>query len=523
MSRVMILDCTLRDGGYINNWQFGKETIVDIIQKLSIAGIEFIEVGFIKDIDYESDCAIFPDTATVEGLISTKTPGVIYVGMIDMNDPIPIEAIDSYNGKSVDAIRVIFKKNNIEKGYHYVKELMKLGYLTMVQLVSTNDYSDRELIDVLEKFNALDPYAVYIVDSLGVMDKADFLRMIYIADNHLDKKVILGYHSHNNMQQAKGNSEAFVELGLTRDIIVDASVFGMGRGSGNLNMELFAGYLNRHHGKNYRIEPLLEIYDEHLHEIYVSNFWGYSLHFYLSASNSCHPNYAKYYSEKGTLTVKAFNELLKTIPEGKKSSYSKIDAENFYAEYMKKYIDDKEALKKLHKTFKHKDVLIIAPGKTHIKNHAEISKLIAEKSPIVVSAGFSETGYDADYIFYSNMRRYSRASDSTIDRIITSNVLQDSDDAIIVNYSSYISDNPTIVDNTAIMLMNLLLSLEVNEIYLAGMDGYEESSSIISVDIYGREPSYASMMNEAISKELSKLNRHLKITFVTPTLYNLQA
>ena len=78
---------------------------------------------------------------------------------------------------------------------------------------------------------------------------------------------MLGYHSHNNMQQAMGNASAFTEMHLHRDIILDACVFGMGRGAGNLNLELFAEYMNENFDKQYRIEPMLEIIDEYLNDI----------------------------------------------------------------------------------------------------------------------------------------------------------------------------------------------------------------------------------------------------------------
>ncbi len=91
-----------------------------------------------------------------------------------------------------------------------------------------------------------------------------------------------------------GNAEALVEMNLKRDICIDACVFGMGRGAGNLNLELFAEYMNENYDTEYRVEPMLEIMDEYLNDIYREKSWGYSLPLYLSASTGCHPNYAIY-------------------------------------------------------------------------------------------------------------------------------------------------------------------------------------------------------------------------------------
>ena len=83
---------------------------------------------------------------------------------------------------------------------------------------------------------------------------------------------MLAYHAHNNLQQAFGNAEALVEMNLKRDLIIDACVFGMGRGAGNLNLELFAEYMNENYDTHYKIEPMLEIMDEYLNDIYKNKF-----------------------------------------------------------------------------------------------------------------------------------------------------------------------------------------------------------------------------------------------------------
>lgn len=85
-----------------------------------------------------------------------------------------------------------------------------------------------------------------------------------------------------------------------------------------MNLELFAEYMNENYDTKYRIEPMLEIMDEYLNDIYKSKFWGYSLPLYLSASLGCHPNYAIYLAEKDSLTEKSFRELLRGIPTGTK-------------------------------------------------------------------------------------------------------------------------------------------------------------------------------------------------------------
>lgn len=307
MGKVYLLDCTLRDGGYVNDWRFGEDTIKGFGKKIAQTGIEMFEVGFLKGDSFDRDRAVFPDLDALSSMIYPKSPDLTYVGMIDMSDPIPIERIPIYDGKSVDMLRIIFKKDKMEDAYEYCEGIQKLGYDISVNFVGTDMYSDKEFVEGIERFNALQPFAMAIVDTFGLIKRKHFLRLVYLADNNMVSGITLCYHAHNNLQQAFGNAEALVEMNLNRDLCIDACVFGMGRGAGNLNLELFAEYMNENYGTKYRIEPMLEIMDEYLNDIYQKRFWGYSLPFYLSASTGCHPNYAIYLAEKDSLPVKAFN------------------------------------------------------------------------------------------------------------------------------------------------------------------------------------------------------------------------
>ena len=509
MSQISILDCTLRDGGYINDWNFGADAISYILDKLERSGIEFIEVGFIKDVEYSRDRTVFPNIEKISEVIRGKSRTPKYVGMIDMSAPVSLDCLPARSKDDIDAIRVIFKQDRIDEGYEYAKELIKRGYMVMIQLVSTNTYTDDELIGVLHKFNEISPYALYIVDSLGVIKRKDFTRMVYIADNNLDKKIVLGYHSHNNLQQAMGNAEAFVEFDLDRDILIDACVFGMGRGAGNLNMELFCDYLNDNYRKQYMIEPLLEIIDRHLNDIYKKNFWGYSLPFYLSALNGCHPNYAKYYNEKGTLTEKAFNELLKTISVEDKAVYSKIKAEQYYVEYMKNYVDDSEVLDLLSNECCGNTVLILGPGNTVEDNPDVVTKCVKLESPIIISVNTDSKIVNADYIFCSNLRKYVSLKHTSARIITTSNIKGVNKDCLILNYASYISNNSFVVDNAGLMIIKIMKSVGAKKILLAGLDGYGEST-----------PDY-DKINSAMCDELQAIGKNTNIIFITKSKYEM--
>lgn len=122
--------------------------------------------------------------------------------------------------------------------------------------------------------------------------------MFYMAEHNLSTGIWIGFHSHNNMQLAYANAQCLVDVQTSHNLLIDASVYGMGRGAGNLNTELFVEYLNEYSCGKYLVKPLLRLIDEILDGFYQKNAWGYSLPRYLSASHNVHPNYASVFLKK---------------------------------------------------------------------------------------------------------------------------------------------------------------------------------------------------------------------------------
>lgn len=319
MEKIKLLDCTLRDGGYVNDWSFKRQNIRKIISSLAEAKIDIIECGFLSNKnEYNEERSVFDTIDRTADFLPEDRGKTKYVCMINYGE-YEAKDIPQCTGKSVDGIRVAFHKGDLEGAVSLCNEISKKGYLVFMQPMVTNNYSDIELLNLIEKVNQMEVYAFYIVDSFGVMKQSDLLRRFYIIDNNLREDIIIGYHAHNNLQMAYSNAQSFISTRSKRSRIVDSSVFGMGRGAGNLNSELFAEYLNENHGKSYKIYPLLDIIDSILNKIYIDHYWGYSLPHFLSATFNCHPNYATYLSEKNALTVKSISDILNQISDDKKN------------------------------------------------------------------------------------------------------------------------------------------------------------------------------------------------------------
>lgn len=312
MGNIKLLDCTLRDGGYINDWNFGKAAIVDIKEELEKSNTEIIELGFIRDEFENEDRSIFTDIQEVKDLIGNKLPNREYAIMTEVSNPYPLDKLEPYSDGAPDIIRVIVWKRMLQEGFEYCKGIVEKGYKLCVQPARVSQYSDEEFVDMLNLFSQLNPYAIYVVDSWGTMYKDELLHYLKLADENLKPGISVGYHGHNNLMQAFEVACAFCEQDLKRDLIIDASVYGIGRGAGNLNSELFAKWMNEKHHKDYKTECFTKIYDKYISKIYLLEKWGYSVPFEITAKYNCNPNFANYY-EKLKVPNEVIEEAIKLI------------------------------------------------------------------------------------------------------------------------------------------------------------------------------------------------------------------
>lgn len=313
-------------------------------------------------------------------------------------------------------------------------------------------------------------------------------------------------------------------MNLKRDIIIDACVFGMGRGAGNLNLELFAEYMNENYDTDYKIEPMLEIMDEYLNDIYKTKFWGYSLPLYLSASIGCHPNYAIYLAEKDSLTVKSFNELLRGIPKEEKARFSKERAEKYYRKYQENYVDDKRAIEQLKAELSGKRVVLLAPGRTIADYRKTVIAECKRDNTVSIAVNFCADDFEPDYVFSSNMRRFNKIQGRTKAKCITTSNMQDCTQTdYVVNFASFALQNLDVIDNSGLMLLKLLVAVGVKEVAIAGMDGY---STYQDGNYYNQQLEYdfsmqAANRNALISEELQEIQKLIRLSFITPTHYDI--
>ncbi len=328
MQNIKVLDCTLRDGGYVNNWSFGQENAQKIIFGLQKAKIDYIELGFIGKKQTNSSQTLFDDFEKIEAFLPKEHEKKSLLAMVAFNT-LPIEKVPNAQNSAIEGIRVIFKKNDKTKALKYCEKIKEKGYKLFINPTYVDQYSDSEFLNLIKDVSIIGPYAFSIVDSLGVMKENDILRLYFLIEQNLKNQIALCFHSHNNLQLSFLNAQCLMKNCYDRELIIDSTVFGMGRGSGNLRTEFLAQYINNNFMGKYDIVPILKIVDEEINPIFKKTPWGYSVPYHLAAVNHCHPNYAKFLSEK-MLSTEKINALLASIPKTKKITYDKDFIEQMF-------------------------------------------------------------------------------------------------------------------------------------------------------------------------------------------------
>ena len=522
MNSIQVLDCTLRDGGYCNGWKFGKNGISKVTKGLTDSGIDIIECGFITNrVENNPNITKFRTLEAISPIIPSNRRNCIYVGMINYGEYDP-EELPLCKDSPIDGIRIAFHKKNLKPALEMCRSVKDKGYKVFIQAMVSMAYSDLEFINMIEMVNELEPYAFYIVDSFGMMKRKDMIRFFSLIEHNLKKTICIGFHSHNNMQLAYSNAQTLVEMQSDRNLIIDSSIYGMGRGAGNLNTELFIEYLNDNCNSNYLIKPILEVMDGVINDFYRKNPWGYSLPNYLSAKHNTHPNYAGYLSEKNTLTAEGMNEIFEMMDEDKKVEFSKEYAESMYIRYMEGGKSNETHLTEFANSIKGKEVVLIGPAKSSEVCKDVILNYLKNNEVVTISVNFSYPHVKTDYLFISNMRRYNEVGRRDSDRcVITSNI--PTDDAFLkIKYQDLLNDTEVVRDNAGLMAVNLMIKMDAKRVVMAGFDGYSYNSSDNFAEpqmVIFEEKARLDAMNHGMGIVLSEYSKLIEIVFLTDHPY----
>lgn len=487
MNHAKILDCTLRDGAYLVNKNFGDNTIHGIINGLREAKIDIIEIGFLQDEGFGEGKTVYKNSLDAEKFVPADKGNTMYAVLADYSR-YSIDNLDEYTGRSFDIVRACFFKKERFDVLEFCKKVKEKGYKLFIQPVDILGYTDTEILEFIELVNQIEPYCFSIVDTFGSMYNDDLQRIFSLLNHNLYSECRIGFHSHNNMQMSNSLSQEFLQVSFgKRQVVVDTTISGMGRGAGNTPTELIVQYMVSKLGYSYDLDAILDVIDMYMDNIRSKCTWGYNTPYFIAGAYSAHVNNIAYLTEKPTIRSKDIRYILNKIGAVKRKRYDYDLLEATYLEHLKSEIDDTETINRLKNIFSNRNVLIIAPGKS-ANNDDKIRHVIEQVNPIVITVNFLHNTIGTDFVFISNIKRYkyweNEKSFKNCKKILTSNISETvGEGEYMVSFTNLIKCGWENLDNASILLLRLLDKLNVASIKIVGFDGYDLSDNYLKNDM----------------------------------------
>ena len=339
---VQITDCTIRDGGYLFNKNSDPEFIKGIMKGLAEAGIDFVETGFLQK-NVTEETLVYKDSVDVRKYLPEDKKNTNFLGFCD-NSRYSLENLDECDGKSFKWLRISFAQHEVDEAIDFCAGAKEKGYLVQFNPMDSISYTDEARATLIEKVNKVKPASFSIVDTFGAMDMLDLVHIFRQVDSLLDKEIKIGLHSHDNLGLSCALAERMIELSeeTGRDIIVDGSLFGLGRGAGNAKTELLADYINKHCGGCYNISKLLETIVKYITPVLDKIDYGYDLPMYVCGTKHSHVDNVYHLKKMFKSTANEMFDVIEKLSPQQRTrygvGYSKTDfsvLDNEYEEYKK--------------------------------------------------------------------------------------------------------------------------------------------------------------------------------------------
>ncbi|MDI9337862.1 MAG: DUF115 domain-containing protein [Alphaproteobacteria bacterium] len=565
---MKIIDCTIRDGGHLNNWEFDPDVVKNSYYAALKSGVDFFEIGYRFPFQ-KKGCGAYGYSKD-EFLFSTIEPNdkCKLLLMINASNAAEVEVKECKPELTpIKGIRVAAYPYEYEKAFTLLEELKNKGYLVYLNLMAASEINDVQYDQLKEWKNKNIIDCIYFADSFGSFLPTDIPYFIKKLQSLGFENV--GFHSHNNLQMAFANTLIATDLGAN---YVDGSIYGMGRGAGNLPIEIFLGYLEKKGLKQYNTVPYLEVIDRYFYTMHREIEWGYKLETLIGGLANVHPYYIEEIFKRNTYTVDEIWNATKIIKENCPTSFSLTEFnqtlnQRFYTpineenagELIEKITDELRIIRaddafKLE-TFTFRDshkkqkFLIIANGPSLTQYLEEIKDLIKQENLITIGVNNLQNLIIPNYHIFINRKRLQKYVDKTNSQSQllfpsylgkqfveehTQNLqskinyfnLETIDNNKVVEFIDGININ-TIYPNVSIAAIGIAKLMGASEIFAVGIDGYIDELNKKMVYFYNENDTpdnkkIASLRYEMFAKELERTNTYLQkntIPFyiITPT------
>lgn len=311
---VRVVDCTMRDGGLVNNFAFTDEFVRDLYLANIKAGVDYMEFG------YKASKEIFDpnkfgkwkfcDEKNIRSIVGDNKTDLKISVMADVGRTDFKKDIINRKDSAVDMVRVATYINTIPAAIEMIEDARNKGYETTVNIMAVSKVSDSDLEMALELLGQCPVDVIYVVDSFGVFYPEQVERLcdkyLNVAQKY-NKKI--GIHAHNNQQLAFANTIEALSRGVS---FLDATVSGMGRGAGNCYMELLLSFLRN---PKYNKIAVMNFVEKHMLKLKEEGVvWGYDIPYLLTGILNSHPSSAiQFIKEKRTDYSIFYQELMDNV------------------------------------------------------------------------------------------------------------------------------------------------------------------------------------------------------------------
>ncbi len=498
----MLLDCTLRDGGYYTDWDFDEPLIDEYFEAMNLLPVDFIEIGYRSKFKEEYAGAFYYLPEFVLNSIKSKTDKKLAI-ILNEKEVLPedLEKLLHPCIGLVAMVRLAVDPRNFNRALKLSQKVKDLGFLVSFNLMYASRWDTAFILDKkLEELNTAANY-FYVVDSYGGLYPEQVSAIFLKLKNHL--KIPLGFHGHNNLEMALVNSLAAVSSGVS---IIDSTIYGMGRGAGNLKTELWLSVLHQQYGIHFDFDALNSLTNSFM-DLKSKYKWGTNLPYMVSGAFSLPQDTVmsqvkkRYYSLNAIIDEVGQNE----ISEFREENLSKFN--NFKSVEQILMVGGGSSVSKFYK------VLI-----EFLKRNPEISIIHASSKNVQVFSGlpnlqihclsgregkrlekFLKTEDLKNRLFVIPPKHISAFT------FVPKAYLENTYELEMIDFKDNLKTSATAM---AIEIANRLYA---KELFLAGYDGYGEAVTKDQLELFDE--------NQVIFNQVE--NEHLKIAALTPTLYSL--
>jgi 4-hydroxy 2-oxovalerate aldolase len=380
--QVQILDCTLRDGGYYNDWDYPFDLVKRYVDAMAAARIDLVELGFRT---LQSDEYLGATAYTTDAFIERLNPPDSLRLAVMLNAKEIVAAGDqrsavrsAFSRKShskVELVRIAANRNEVPQLSSAIDELHELGYSVALNLMQISELS----LETVEQFGRdAKSYGVswaYIADSFGALRPADVAPIMRALGEGFGANV--GCHLHDNMSYALANTMEAINAGA---LIVDSTIQGMGRGPGNVRTEYLVMELARSGLSSARLNPLVNLVERDFAEMKRHYGWGSSLYYFQSANLSVHPTYVMELTKEDRYSpVEIVSALDRLTGKGATSFDVRRLSDAVQGEPIRL-----SGGMSVHDWCNARDVLVIANGPQAVAKKSEIEMFIRHHQPFVL-------------------------------------------------------------------------------------------------------------------------------------------